>query len=241
MSLEKRQNACRKAAAECFFAIGEFRSNGPDSEPERIRARVQRELDELSRSMEAADATPEQIDYARFALVATVDELILSCERPERIEWLEAPLQAELYGEHAGGERFFERLKTVEGWNDELLLELYLACLAYGFRGRYRIAGEHELEALQERLADRLAGAGGASDGNDAGDELLGAGERVRRLRGALPAGRILAVATVFSLLAWFGAAGLISFEQQRALDSVSEAEQQLRDLNLETMLEEES
>jgi type VI secretion system protein ImpK len=108
----------------------------------------------------------EDVKLAIYAIVVFLDESILNSPLPALAGWSRKPLQEELFGEHMGGEVFFENLRTLIGRQDseELadLLEVYQLCLLLGFRGRYSAAGQSE--------ALRWAGA---------------AAEKIGRIRGA--------------------------------------------------------
>jgi len=80
--------------------------------------------------------------------------------------WSRKPLQEELFGEHMGGEVFFENLRTLIGRQDseELadVLEVYQLCLLLGFRGRYGAAGQSEAQRWAGAAAEKIARVRGA-------------------------------------------------------------------------------
>lgn len=229
--------ACRQAAGECFAAVQDFQGARGDCSPERTRARVLDALESLAQSLRSSGYGEQSRRDADFALVATVDERILASDRPERIEWLEAPIQLERYGEHAGGERFFDHLDRVRQAGDSILLELYLACLAFGFEGRYRLGRQSELERIKHELVDALGTATDDADNPSSDIPVIGT-ERPRRID-ILP-GRFMMVASALGiiLVAWLSVSGLISFEQQRTLEAVESVESALRENNLDSMRE---
>jgi type VI secretion system protein ImpK len=102
---------------------------------------------ELLQQMEYAgskvQATPQQVQEVKFALVAFVDETVLSPKNnfPLREEWEKTPLQLEYFHEHLAGMKFFERLEVLlkNMANDYNVVEVYYMCLILGFKGKYNI------------------------------------------------------------------------------------------------------
>jgi type VI secretion system protein ImpK len=112
---------------------------------------------------------PEQIESIKFALVAFIDETVLSPSNdfPLRKEWEHLPLQLEYFKEHLAGVKFFERLDNLltqpemEGAD---VVEVYYLCLLLGFKGKYNVY------LLEEQLKSVIANAA----------EYLRRGDRLR-------------------------------------------------------------
>jgi type IV/VI secretion system ImpK/VasF family protein len=103
---------------------------------------------------------------AEAAVVAFLDEAILSLKDPAREVWAKQTLSVDLYGESKAGEVFFERLDEIKGQTDSPqladLLEVFLLCLELGFEGRYAgPLGEvgHIVDRLKLRI-DNIRGNG---------------------------------------------------------------------------------
>ena len=78
---------------------------------------------------------------ARYALCATVDDVVLSTPWGSASPWAQQPLTALFHNEVVGGERFFEILDQLQremGRYGEVVELLYL-CTSLGFEGRYRV------------------------------------------------------------------------------------------------------
>jgi len=108
---------------------------------------------------------PRRIRDVKFALVAFIDETVLSPKHnfPLRQQWEGQPLQLVYFEEHMAGMKFFERLeemfKDVES-NAEVI-ELYYLCLLLGFKGKYNVyLLEEQLKETIARVAERLRAAG---------------------------------------------------------------------------------
>jgi hypothetical protein len=75
------------------------------------------------------------VEDAMFAMVALLDQTILSQRGPARDAWIARPLQLELYGRQLAGEEFFERLDKLRQEREARIeaLEVYGCCLGFGF------------------------------------------------------------------------------------------------------------
>jgi type VI secretion system protein ImpK len=99
---------------------------------------------------------PRQVADVKFALVAFIDETVLSPENnfPLRQDWERTPLQLVYFEEHLAGLRFFDRLdhllRDVETNAD--VVEVYYLCLLLGFKGKYNI------NFLADQLRETIAG-----------------------------------------------------------------------------------
>lgn len=147
------------------------------------------------------------VNQARFALVALIDELVLTSRWTMRDDWARQYLALEMFKESNAGEEFFNRmealLRTSRPDPDVAgALEVYLGCLAFGFRGRCNDpSGQEELRELRER-ARRLLGEG--KDPNRLAvnwQPQQSMAQRVRRL----PTWTLVAGAAGLALLIWSG------------------------------------
>lgn len=104
--------------------------------------------------------TAEDIEAAKFAVVAFLDESILNLRLPVFGDWHRRPLQEELFGHHIAGEIFFQNLQKIMGRNDSQpvadILEVYQLCLLLGFAGRYSISGRGELRSVIQQVGDKI-------------------------------------------------------------------------------------
>ncbi|HSY25012.1 MAG TPA: DotU family type IV/VI secretion system protein [Polyangiaceae bacterium] len=77
-----------------------------------------------------------EIQEARYALVAFLDEQVLRGGGADRAEWMSHPLQLQFYRETTAGENFFARMRALtERGSHQGALEVYLLCIALGFVG----------------------------------------------------------------------------------------------------------
>jgi type VI secretion system protein ImpK len=95
---------------------------------------------------------------AKYALCATADDVAqnLPGQAAEAGQWAQRSMVVRFFSENISGDRFWQliddMLRTPRG--HEALIELYHACLAAGFEGRYRVMpdGRRRLSELMERL-----------------------------------------------------------------------------------------
>jgi type VI secretion system protein ImpK len=78
---------------------------------------------------------------ARYALCATVDDVVLSTPWGASSNWAQQTLTSAFHNEVIGGDRFFEILEQMQkeiGRHSEVVELMYL-CTSLGFEGRYRV------------------------------------------------------------------------------------------------------
>lgn len=106
-----------------------------------VRAWVIKEIEKSAARAAQDGYSEDDIDQAKFAVVAFLDEAALYSENPVLANW--KSVQAELYHSQDAGEIFFARLKDIQrrGNTSETadLLEIYVQCLLLGFEGKYRL------------------------------------------------------------------------------------------------------
>jgi len=146
--------------ADLLLLAYSLQSPGDPGEPSQVRGRILDLLAAAERRGREAGYDPASLDHARFAIVALLDELILGSSWAGRDIWRGNPLQRELFRINTAGEEFFTRLDGLRGGKGEgrAALEVYQACLALGFEGRFKISGTEKLEALRRDLASDLSG-----------------------------------------------------------------------------------
>jgi type VI secretion system protein ImpK len=119
---------------------------------------VQKLLEKMEQRGATLRYSERQVKAVKFALAAFVDETILSTNHPLREEWEKFPLQLEYFGEQLAGVKFFDRLdemlKQVEAEAD--VVEVYYLCLLLGFKGKYKVYMEDQLQGIIESTAAQL-------------------------------------------------------------------------------------
>ncbi len=115
------------------------------------------ELSAFETQSERQGITQETIRLARFALCATLDEILIRASwQNEELFWEHHSLLSRFEGEEDGSEKFFLIIERLfENPKRHLdLLELFYVCLSSGFEGKYRNSPELKIEL--EQLLDKL-------------------------------------------------------------------------------------
>jgi type VI secretion system protein ImpK len=143
------------AYAECFATVFAFRAASDDERPGygAFRSHVMAQLAEARRAVEDERLDPR--GYAQYAVVALVDETVMSSTWPGAEQWRREPLQVHYYDNLLAGEQFFVRLDELRSDADADLLEIYFLCLCAGFQGRYR-DDPAELSSRRRKLFQQL-------------------------------------------------------------------------------------
>jgi type VI secretion system protein ImpK len=136
-------NPLVSAAAPLLAAavrIAADRSRAPDVDRLRVSmvaAMRQFETEALSTGLDT-----RTLRAARYALCATVDDLVLSTPWGSASSWAQQSLTSIFHNEVTGGERFFEILDQMQKdlGHHAPVVELMYLCLSLGFAGRYRVA-----------------------------------------------------------------------------------------------------
>ena len=158
-----------------FAAMLASEDNLANTSFETARADLDRLLDQAL--VKARKEKPAQAENALFAVCAFADEVILDSTWPGRETWMRRKLQETRFQTANAGLEFYERLEMLCAGDaprdpgavgsDELavapdgdrreLLEVYLACLTLGFRGKYNDAqGQAQVEQLAGANLRRL-------------------------------------------------------------------------------------
>ena len=132
------------------------------SSPTELRQQLVAALDKMMSRGRRAELPDLELAEARYALVAFLDEQVLRTSWPGRTEWMNRPLQFELYQDNNAGEDFFVRLGALLRSGDRpLAVQVYYLSLALGFEGMYAQNGDRRslekfVQAARRQLASVL-------------------------------------------------------------------------------------
>jgi type VI secretion system protein ImpK len=122
----------------------------PIGDPNAFQRRMEDLLLEVEREAIKAGYQKEDIEEANYAVVAFLDETVLTSSDPAKDRW--SSWQAKKYTGSIAGEGFFDHLKLLRNRRDSVqladLLEIYLLCLLLGYQGRYAMDHTSELQFL---------------------------------------------------------------------------------------------
>jgi type VI secretion system protein ImpK len=171
--------------------------------PTELRERLAGALQQMVSKCKAFGVSDADIAEAHYALVAFIDERILKSNWPGRAEWMNNPLQLQIYREFRAGENFFARMgNLLQRAPTSAALEIYYLCLALGFEGAIGAQNARGyLEAYAARAQRPKAGAP-LSPNAIPGDHYTLTRPR-RPFALAVAIGCAVAVATGLGLLWW--------------------------------------
>jgi len=130
--------------------------------------------EEMKKHLRVAEQRARSRNYSEddvkrviFAVVAFLDESVLSSRNPTFADWPRLPLQAELFGNQLAGEVFFQEVQRILSRPDSNevadLLEVFGLCLLLGFKGRYAAGGSGDLRSVQVAVREKIRRIRGSS------------------------------------------------------------------------------
>lgn len=141
-------------ASECLMLILQLRSTNSYGNPETLKTRVNEMFDRFEREARSAGIDNEKISKAKFALVAFLDETIISSGWNQKEVWLSEPMQIKMFDTFNAGEEFFTHLNELRQRSsaNKDILEIYYLCLALGFKGKYQLQSPESLRRIIDDL-----------------------------------------------------------------------------------------
>ncbi|EEC7355803.1 DotU family type IV/VI secretion system protein [Escherichia coli] len=108
-------------------------------------------VEDVVRNSEKISLSDSELDAAFYSIVVMLDEVILCSELPYRKEWRDNLLQIKYFGHSTGGVEFFNMLnKVIESGSQAAWV--FLLCLLLGFRGKYYVRNDDEIQDYISRL-----------------------------------------------------------------------------------------
>jgi type VI secretion system protein ImpK len=157
-----RQGQLAIALQEVLTATGRVRANRQSvTDAATFRNHVKQLITAAHEQARRAGFASEDVKLAIYAIVVFLDESILNSPLPALAGWSRKPLQEELFGEHMGGQVFFDHLRDLIGRQDTEdlaeVLEVYELCLLLGFRGKFGAAGQNEVQRWAVAAGEKIA------------------------------------------------------------------------------------
>jgi len=140
--------------ADCLMLILQLRSAKEYGDPKTLREKILQLLDKIERESRQHEYSLEDIQRAKFALVAFLDESIIASDWTQKDSWLSKPLQLQLYNRFDAGEEFYSKLDAML---DEIqlnteVLEVYYLCLTLGFKGKYGVTEQEKQRVIVDDI-----------------------------------------------------------------------------------------
>ncbi len=158
----QQRNPLVEEAQSLLALLAAFRAGRLEIDLPRLHGVVSGRIADYERAL-GGRYDKETVQRAIYALCATADDVAKN--RPgnpgDAAEWARRSMEVRFVGEHFGGDRFWSRLDrmlTRPGESQDML-ELYHACMACGFEGRYRLLPDGQLQhqAMMQRVFQALA------------------------------------------------------------------------------------
>ena len=202
-----------------------LKTSASHADVEGLRLRVLREIDAFERRVTPLGLAPRAIRASKYALCATVDDLVLNTPWGSRSVWTTRSMVGSLFSETWGGDRFFDlltQLKKDPGVNVDLL-ELLYYCISLGFEGKYRVAarGASELTVLREDLYRLIRVARGEFE-RDISPHWRGAANDGRWAGDIIPTWIVAAVTAFLLICLYIGLAYLLNSRSDNLFDQLA-------------------
>lgn len=161
LDLTKTIGGPKKLTGLCtdlFLIVIKMREAEDLGTPEALRKLIAYYLDLFEKNCRTISIPQDTIADAKYALVALIDETVLSIPGPCRDYWLSRPLQLDYFGHATAGEEFFRKLDKIglQLESSKEVAEVYYLCLSLGFEGKYKIAQPQERLKIIENLGMKL-------------------------------------------------------------------------------------
>jgi type VI secretion system protein ImpK len=148
-----------------FMAYVLLFHEGPDAQRSSAPALRSHLLGLLDAALKAPEMQPipaDEVEEARFALVAWADEMVLRSSWVSTAEWLRDPLQLQLFRTNRAGDEFYDHLARLRPDQNQAR-QIYLLCLAFGFEGRFAGMPGERAQLVREQF-ELLRVSGRAAD-----------------------------------------------------------------------------
>ncbi len=127
--------------------------NGESPEYETARLIIERSISEHSSDFFRGGYSEEQYNLTKYAVLAFIDEAILSSSWEHKSLWKNEMLQIEHFHTVNAGEQFFDNLNNLNPVNpaEKDIREVYYYCLILGFKGKYyHKDNKYKLDEIKE-------------------------------------------------------------------------------------------
>jgi type VI secretion system protein ImpK len=110
-------------------------------DPEKLRQAMIKAIRQFETDALATGLDTRSLRAARYALCATIDDLVLSTPWGSQSSWVQQSITSVFHNENIGGERFFDILEQMQAdmGHHAPVVELMYLCTSLGFEGRYRV------------------------------------------------------------------------------------------------------
>jgi type VI secretion system protein ImpK len=145
-------------ATDLFLIVIRMREAEELGDPAALRKLIMYFIDLFKKNCITAGLGKDAVDEAVYAIVALIDETVLSVPGACRDYWFDRPLQLDLFGDNIAGEEFYIKLQKIlaQAEKKKDVLEIYYLCLSLGFEGKFKIMNPEERTVLLEETGRKL-------------------------------------------------------------------------------------
>lgn len=141
------------------FALQLKRSSDP-GDAEALRQKIDEQFRTLESRARQSDVPQEDVQQAKYAIAAFIDEMILTSSWALKESWADKPLQLAYFNDFSAGEEFYNKVEALRAAKKNSALEVYYLCLALGFRGKYvDLQGMEKKKVLMDSVLREMRGA----------------------------------------------------------------------------------
>lgn len=217
-----RLNAC---ATPLFSLISRIRNRAQHMDPDKLRQSVVSEVRTFENAALQAGIAAQTVKVARYAICATLDDVVLNTPWGEQSSWATQSLVGTFHRETVGGDRFYDLLARLEkepGSNIELLEFVYM-CLSLGFEGRLRVeqGGSDRHLQIRQGLARLIRAQRGPLE-YDLSPHWEGADKPYRALSAWKPVWIAVGVTAVLLVLEFAGLSYALSSKTENLIGQLS-------------------
>jgi type VI secretion system protein ImpK len=154
-SKQQKQESIANLCTDIFLIVIRMRESENLGEPSSLRKLLMHYIELFKKNCNALQIEPAMINDAVYALVALLDETVMSIPGPCRDFWIVNPVQLELFEDNFAGQGFFTRLEKLQTESERMkeVLEIFYLCLCIGFDGKYRLGNAPERETIIDNVA----------------------------------------------------------------------------------------
>jgi type VI secretion system protein ImpK len=155
---EGKREGLDTLCTDLFLIVIRMREAEDLGEPAALRKLINFYLNLFEKNCNALRIAREEIEYAKYAIIALLDETVLSVPGACRDFWISSPMQLEHFGDNLAGQEFYHRLDKLltRPQRTRDVLEIYYLCLCLGFEGKFKISNHEERERIIDNVGRQL-------------------------------------------------------------------------------------
>ena len=161
LDLSKTMGGSRDVSTLCtdlFLIIIRMREAEDLGDPSALRKLITYYITLFEKNCKAIGMAEDSIAEAKYAMVALMDETVLSVPGACRDYWISRPMQLDYFGDNLAGQEFYEKLQKMllQPEKKKDVLDVYFLCLSLGFEGKYRVFNPEERAIIMDDLGRKI-------------------------------------------------------------------------------------